>query len=96
MVGIHPHILHINLDFVAVILNHRCHVQAGETGMPPGVGVEGADAHQPVHALLSAEIAVGMIAADLKGHALDARLSVVLQVGDSGAHRAVDVAEREI
>ena len=48
--------------------------------MPPGVGVERRDAHQPVYAALSLEVAVGVVAVHLEGDGLDARLVAVEQV----------------
>ena len=46
--------------------------------MAAGVGVKGADAHQAVNALFAAQIAVGMVAAHLKGNGLEPGL-VALQ-----------------
>ena len=45
---------------------------AGERGVAAGVGVEGRLAHEPVDAGLGAQHAVGVVAADLDGRALDA------------------------
>ena len=42
--------------------------------MPPGAGVVGRDAHQPVHAGLGLQPAVGVDALDLQGRRLDAGL----------------------
>ena len=47
-----------------------------------GVRVEGADAHQSMHADLGGQVAVGVLALDQHGGALDARLLAGLDVGD--------------
>ena len=46
--------------------------------MPPRRGIKGRNAHQPVHAALGFEIAIGVIARNLERDGLDARL-VALQ-----------------
>jgi hypothetical protein len=42
--------------------------------VPAGIGVERRDAHQPVHAVLALEPAIGVVALHLDGGRLDARL----------------------
>src|SRR5262245_44247247 len=42
--------------------------------MPAGIGIERRDAHQPMHAVLSLEPAIGVAALDLDGGGFDARL----------------------
>ena len=54
----------------------------GERGVPARLGVVGRDAHQPVHALLGLEEAVGVLALDLDGDRLDAGLFAGQQVED--------------
>ena len=49
-------------------------------GLPAGVRVERRDAHQPVHARLRPQPAVGPLALDADGRALDARLVARLPV----------------
>ena len=78
-VGVDAQILRANFDF-AVILDDGRHVQRGKRRVPPGVGVERRDAHQPVHAALGLEVAVGVVAVHLEGDGLDARLVAVEQV----------------
>ena len=46
---------------------------AGERGVAARVGVERRLAHQAVHAVLGAQVAVGVVAGDLEGRVLDAR-----------------------
>ena len=41
------------------VVDLRRDVDRGETGLPLAFGVEGADPHQPVHARLALQIAVG-------------------------------------
>ena len=48
--------------------------------MAPRIGIKGADAHQPVHALLSAQESIHIFTRYLKGYALDSRLIPVKQV----------------
>jgi hypothetical protein len=48
----------VDLDLhVVVDLGH--HIQRGEGGVPPLGRVERADAHQPVHAPLALQVAIG-------------------------------------
>ncbi len=77
-VGVNPDVLHVDFD-LPVVLQHRRHVQGSEGGVPPGVGVEGADANQAMDALFPAQVAVGVVPVHLEGNGLDARL-VALQV----------------
>src|SRR5687767_9619042 len=51
-------------------------IDRGKRGMPAFVGVEGADAHEPVNARLTLEIAVGVLALDVQRSAADAGLLV--------------------
>ena len=55
------------------LVDFRVDEHVGERGMAARVGVEGALAHQAVHAVLGAQAAVGVVAGDLQGRALDAR-----------------------
>ena len=55
------------------IVDFRIDEDAGERRVPPRVGVERALAHEPVHAHLGAQEAVGVVALDLDRRALDAR-----------------------
>ena len=77
VVGIHAHVLHVDDDIALVVVQNGRDVQRGEGGVAARVGVKGADAHQAVHALLAAQVAVGMVAADLEGHGLHAGLVAV-------------------
>jgi hypothetical protein len=67
----------------------------GEGGLPPGVRVEGADAHQAVHSGFGGEVPVGVVALDHDGGALDPRLLAGLDVGDV-ALQAPAVAPPEV
>ena len=76
---VHLDVLVAQLDLARVgDLGHDLH--GGEARLPAAGGVEGADAHQAVHAVLALEIAVGVLALNLDGGALDARLLAVLPV----------------
>ncbi len=88
VVGVNADILHINLDIIIVVLEHRGNVQRGEGGVAPGVGVKRRDAHQAVHALFTAKVAVGMIAVHFKGDGFNARFIAfkVIQELDGKAH----------
>src|SRR5690606_42022741 len=55
---------------------------AGEGGLPAGLRVEGRDAHEPVHARLRLEKAVGVFSADDQRRALDTGLFARIVVGD--------------
>ena len=71
--GLHFDVLRTDLD-LAVVVQLRHDLQRGEAGLTAGVGVKGADAHQPVYAVLALEVAVGVLALDEDGGGLDARL----------------------
>ncbi len=64
-----------------VVVDLRGDVHRREAGLAAGVLVEGADAHQPVHALLGLEEAVGVVAADDEGGLGDAGLLAGHHVG---------------
>ena len=61
----------VDVDLDAVV-DHRIDLDAGERRVPARVGIERRDAHQPVHAVLGLEPAVGVAALDLDGRRLDA------------------------
>ena len=56
------------------VVDHRIDVDARERRVAARVGIERRDAHQPVHAVLGLEPAVGVAALDLDGRRLDAGL----------------------
>ena len=62
------------------LVDLRRNVDRGERSVPALGGVEGRDAHQPVHAALAGELAEGVFADDGEGGRLDARLFAVLIV----------------
>ena len=62
--------------------NLRHDVHAGKGGVPALVGIERRDAHEPVHAALGLQIAVGVFALDLERDGLDARFFAELDVDD--------------
>ena len=78
-VGVDAQVFRTDLD-LAVVLDDGRHIQRGKRRVPPGVGVERRDAHQPVHAALGLEVAVGVVAVHLEGDGLDAGLVAVEQV----------------
>jgi hypothetical protein len=47
-------------------LDLRQHVHRGERRLPAGVGVEGADPHQPMHPRLALEVPIGVVADHLQ------------------------------
>ena len=55
----------VPVDLHLDVVQLRQHVDRGEAGVPAVLGVERADAHQPVHAALAREIAVGVRARDV-------------------------------
>jgi len=72
-VGVGAHIRRVDLDLDGVV-DHRIDPGRGETGVPLGRRVIGADAHQPVHPRLGLQPAVGVGALDQQGGGLDAHL----------------------
>ena len=72
-VGVHAQVLLVDLD-LDVVVDFGHDVQRGERRVPPLVGVERADAHQPVHAALGLQVAVGVRAGHEERDALDAGL----------------------
>jgi hypothetical protein len=62
-------VLDVDLDLVGDLGND---VDGGERGLAAGVGVERADANQPVNAVLAPQVAVGVRPADREGDAADA------------------------
>src|ERR1039457_617241 len=73
--------LDIDLDFVVHLREDE---DAGEGGVTARVGVEGRDAHQAVDADFGLQQAVGVLAVDLEGGALDARTFAFQAVGHDG------------
>ena len=63
----------VDVDLDAVV-DHRIDRDAGKRRVPPRVGIERRDAHQPVHAGFGLQPAVGVVALDLDGRRLDAGL----------------------
>ena len=70
--GVDAEIGFLDLD-VDVLVDHRIDPDRGEAGVAARLAVEGRDAHQPVHAALGLEPAIGVVAADLDGRGFDAR-----------------------
>ena len=85
---------HLHLDILRadvhlyIVGNLRHDLQRGEGGLTPGGGVKGGDPDQPVHAVLTLEVAVGILTLDGNGGALEAGL-VAVQVVQRLAHVAV-------
>ena len=61
-VGVDAQVLVLDLD-LDVLVDLRPGEHGGEGGVAPGGGIEGADAHEPVHADLRRKVAVGVFAA---------------------------------
>ena len=72
-IGVDLQVALVDLD-LDVVIDHRIHPDAGETGVPPRRGIERADAHQPVHAGLGLQPAIGVRPAHLQRRRLDAGL----------------------
>jgi hypothetical protein len=64
------------------VLEFRDHVHAGKAGVAALVGIEGRDAHQPVHPALGLGEAVGVFAPQHQGSVFDARPLTGQGVGD--------------
>ena len=76
------HVGFLDVDLDAVV-DHRIDRDARERGVPARVGVERRNAHQPVHAVLGLEPAVGVAALDLDGRRFDAGFLAVGLFDDS-------------
>ena len=62
-IGVDPAVGLVDLD-LDLVVDHRIDPDAGEGGVPPRIGVEGRDAHQPVHARFRLQPAIGVVALD--------------------------------
>ena len=70
------------IDFdVDGVVHQRIHEHRRECGLALALGVEGRDAHQSVHSALRLEVAVGIVALELDGGALDAGLISLHKLG---------------
>ena len=76
-------VLVVDLD-LDVLVDLGRHVDRRERGVPPLRRVERGDAHEPVHAHLPLEVAVGVIADHVQRRALEARLFPVLPLDQLG------------
>src|SRR5262249_37976586 len=81
--GVSAHVGLLDLDDDTVVDN-GIDRDAGEGGVPTGVGVERRDAHEAMHAVLALEPAISIVALHLDGGRLDAGLFAggLLQVFD--------------
>src|SRR5690606_36377504 len=70
-VGIGPHVLIEYLDF-DVLVDLWIDPHAGERGVPAGVGIVRADAHEPMHAGFGLQPAISVFALHQDGRGLDA------------------------
>jgi hypothetical protein len=70
------------------VVDLRYRRDAGEGGVPAGLGVEGRDPNQAVHALLGVEIPVGVLSRDTDGGAPDSSFLPLLKVQDLGLQPA--------
>ena len=78
-VGVDPAVGLLDLDLDAVV-DHRIDPDGGEARVAARVGIEGRDAHQPVHAGLGLQPAIGVLALDRAGRGLDAGLLAVRDI----------------
>ncbi len=69
-VGVDAQVLGTDVHLDGIVENREAE-DRGEGGMPPGVRIERRDADQAVDARLCLEVAVGVGAVHLDGHALD-------------------------
>ena len=80
-IGVDAQVLVVDLD-LDVVLDLGPGEDRRKGGLSPRVGVEGADAHEPVDARLGREVAEGVLPLNDDRGALDPRLFAGLQVGD--------------
>ena len=71
-IDVDAHILFRDVDLDGLV-DHRIDGDAGERCVPPRVGIERRDAHQPVHAGFGLQPAIGILALDQQGGGFDAR-----------------------
>ena len=93
--GLHLDVLGADLD-LAVVLKLGHDLDGGEARLATGVGIKRGDAHKAVHAVLTLEVAVGIVTLDEDGGGLDARLvaglivheliGVAVALGPAGIH----------
>ena len=84
----------IDLDVDGVV-HERIDKDAAEGGLPLALGIERRNAHEPVHARFGLEIAVGVVALELDGSALDSGFVALLIFGN-GHLVAVALAPAEV
>ena len=93
--SLHFDLVGADLDLAVVVhLGHD--LEGGEAGLTAGVGIEGADAHQTMNAVLALEVAVGILALNGDGGGLDAcffacfvvqhLIGVAMTLGPAGVH----------
>ena len=80
-VGVDAQVVFVDLD-VDVVVEFGIDFDRAEAGVPPGVAVEGRDAHQTVDPRFPLAVAVGELARDVERHALDPCLVAGLVVDD--------------
>ncbi len=73
--------LDVDLDFV---IDLRIDEDRSERGMPPGVGIERRNSHQPVHADFGLQQPVRILAIDFESHRFDAGAFAFQAVGNHG------------
>ena len=87
-VGVDAQVLLVDLDLVGEVLQEGDHVERGEAGLAPVLGVERRDPDQAVHAALGREQAVGEAAPDDEGGREQARLLALGRLVDLDAEAA--------
>jgi hypothetical protein len=80
---VHADLVPVELD-LDIVVDLGQDLDQGECRVPPLLGVERADPHEPVNASLRAEPAVGTPAVDRDRRALDARLLALELIDDLG------------
>ena len=70
-IDVDAHLLVGNVDLDGLV-DHRIDRHGGKAGVPPRIGIEGRDAHQPVYARLALQPAIGVGALDQNRRRLDA------------------------
>ena len=80
-IGVDAHVLLVDVDVDGVV-DRRIDRHRGEARMPARVGIEGRDAHEPVHARLGLQPAIGVGALDQQRRRFDAGLFAVMLADD--------------
>ena len=91
--GIDAQVFQLDID-LDLVVDLRIDEHRSERSVPPRVGIERRDAHQPVHADFGLQQAVGVLAVDFEGDRLDARAFAFQPVGDDRSSKSLRSAQR--